>query len=273
MRIRPKPNLARIDIVSLLLYHITMRFSQELRTPFFTILFILIGLFLYTKLAGPIPFSVNSITTTKTDVFSVSGTGKATVIPDTAKVSLGITVNRPTVAAAQNEANRIINTITKDLKALAIDEKKIKTINYSVNPNYDFTGGSQRIRDYNVSATLEVEVTPIDKVNDVIDKATADGANTVGNVQFTVEEKKRKELERQARKEAIEEAKKKAQELASDAGMQLGKIINVSESPGFEPRPIFERGAPLAAGGEESTKVEPGETAITTTVTLTYEVL
>lgn len=250
-----------------------MRFS-ELRTPFFTIFFILIGLFLYTKIAGPIPFSVNSITTTKTDVFSVAGTGKVTVIPDTARVNLGITANRPRVADAQNEANRIINQVTKDLKALGIDEKKIKTINYSVYPNYDYTPGSQRIRDYNVSATLEVTVTPIDKVNDAIDEATADGANTVGNIQFTVDEQKQKELERQARKQAIDEAKKKAGELAADSGITLGRIINVSESPSFEPRSIFDRAVPLAAGGEgEPTKVEPGETTITTSVTLTYEVL
>ena len=62
--------------------------QSQLKTPFFTIAFILIGLFLYTKIAGPIPFSVNSITTTKTDVFQVSGTGKVTVVPDTAKVNL-----------------------------------------------------------------------------------------------------------------------------------------------------------------------------------------
>ena len=128
--------LKTIDIALLLLYHISMRFS-ELRVPFFTVLFILVGLFLYTKIAGPIPFSVNSISTTKSDIFSVSGTGKATVIPDTAKVSLGITVNRPTVASAQNEANRIMNQIIKDLKAIGVDEKKIKTTNYSVYPNYD----------------------------------------------------------------------------------------------------------------------------------------
>lgn len=248
--------------------------QSQLKTPFFTVVFVLIGVLLYTKLAGPIPFSVNSITTTKTDVFSVSGTGKVTVIPETAKVNLGITVNKVSVVDAQNEANRIINQITKDLKALGVDEKKIKTVNYSVYPNYDYREGVQRIRDYNVNATLEVELTPIDKINDAIDRATADGANTVGNIQFTVNEEKRKELERQARKDAIYEAKKKAQELASDAGMDLGRIINVSESPSFSPTiMMMERRAALAPDAKtEPTQVEPGETTITTSVTLTYEV-
>lgn len=251
-----------------------MEFIREVKVPFFTVLFILIGMFLYTKFAGPLPFSVNSITTTKADVFSVSGTGKATVIPDTTKVNLGITVNRPTVVDAQNEANRVINQVTKDLKSLGIDEKKIKTVNYSISPNYDFREGDQRIRDYNVNTTLQVEIAPIDKVNDAIDRATADGANIVGNIQFTVDEQKEKALQRQARKEAIEEAKEKAKDLASDAGMRLGRIINVSESPDGRGPIVFDRALPLVGGGEgEPTKIEPGETSIQVTVTLTYEVL
>ena len=248
-----------------------MGFSAGLRTPFFTVLFILTGFFLYTKIAGPIPFSVNSITTTKTDVFAVSGTGEVAVVPDTARVNLGITVTQSTVAGAQSQANGVINQVTKDLKALGIDEKKIKTVNYSVNPTYDFAGGSQRIRDYNVNATLEVEITPIDKVNDAIDLATAAGANTVGNIQFTVNEEKQKELQRQARKDAIDEAKEKAEELASDAGMNLGKIINVSESSGGSPI-MFDRALPFAMEEKESTQVSPGETTITVSITLTYEV-
>lgn len=252
-----------------------MRFSQELRTPFFTIVFILLGLFLYTKLAGPLPLSVNSITTNKTDQFQVSGTGKVTVVPDTAKVTLGITVNKPRVADAQNEANQIINEVTKQLKALGIDGKKIKTVNYSVNPNYNFREGSQKITDYNVNATLEVEVTPIDKVNEAIDRATAAGANMVGNIQFTIDEKKRKELEREARKEAIDEAKQKAKDLASDAGMRLGRIINISEGPSVQPPIIYDRLAAPQAGEakQEPTQIEPGETTISMTIAITYEVL
>src|SRR5688500_699675 len=111
---------------------------KTLVAPFLIITFAFLALFFYTTLAGPIPFFVNSVTTTKSDFFTVSGTGKVTVVPDTALVHLGITVNRPTVTAAQTEANRIINQITRDLKALGIEDKNIKTISYNINPNYDF---------------------------------------------------------------------------------------------------------------------------------------
>ena len=57
---------------------------RELKTSLLTAFGILLVFFLYTKFAGPVPFSVNSIQTTKTNLFSVSGEGKATGIPDTA---------------------------------------------------------------------------------------------------------------------------------------------------------------------------------------------
>ncbi|MBI2420586.1 MAG: hypothetical protein HYV38_00690 [Candidatus Levybacteria bacterium] len=41
-------------------------------------------LFVYTKFAGPIPFTVNNINTNKTDFFSTTGSGEATAVPDTA---------------------------------------------------------------------------------------------------------------------------------------------------------------------------------------------
>lgn len=94
----------------------------------------------------------------------------------------------------------------------------------------------------------------------------------VGNIQFTVNEEKQKELQRQARRQAIDEAKEKAKDLASDAGMRLGRIINVSEAADRGPS-FYDRIVPLAGGASEETKVEPGETTITVSVTLTYEVL
>jgi len=50
-----------------------------------------IVLFVYTKLAGPIPFFINSVNTTKTDLFSASGEGKVTAVPDQATIDVGVT--------------------------------------------------------------------------------------------------------------------------------------------------------------------------------------
>lgn len=246
---------------------------KDVKTPLLIIIFIFLGLFVYSKLAGPIPFSVNSIQTTKANLFSVSGESKATGIPDTALLSIGVTKTGSTVAIAQNETNTAANKIIEDLKKLGIAEKNIKTTNYSVNPNYDFSRGAQNITGYTVTQTLEINITPIDVANKAIDAATADGANLVGGITFTFNDRAKKELENKARTEAVKMAKEKAQSLANATGIRLGKIVDVQESTGLEPRPMMAQSLEVGKGGAPDTSLQPGENSITISITLSYETL
>lgn len=220
------------------------------------------------------PLSVSSVNTQKTDLFSVSGEGKVTVIPDTAIINLGIIESRPDVRSAQTTVNQVMDKITSDLKSLGIESKDIKTQNYSIYPQYDYKNGTGRIISYNVSSNLSVTVRQFDKINDVIDKATADGANTVGNISLVVDDAKQKQLLQQARSQAVAEAKNKAAGLAGAAGITLGRIVNIQESSGDMPRPIMMMNkaiAPVGIGGGADTSISPGSTDITTSVTLYYE--
>lgn len=242
---------------------------QSVKTPLLIIIFIFLGLFIYTRFAGPIPFSVNSVTTTKTNLFSVQGVGKATGIPDTAQLSLGVSKTASTVSSAQEQTNTAANKIIEDLKKLGINDKDIKTINYSVNPNYDFNGGRQNITGYTVTQSLEVNITPIDIANKAIDTATADGANLIGGVSFTFNEKTKKALEEKARKDAVKMAKEKAESLSRATGIKLGRIVDGQESGNFEPRSIMMMAASETKSGD--TQLQPGENSITINITLSYE--
>ena len=247
---------------------------KEFKTVLLTTIAILLVFFIYTKFAGPIPFSVNSVQTTKTSLFTVDGTGKATGIPDMAQLSVGVTKTASTVASAQDQTNSATNKIIEDLKKLGIAEKNIKTTNYDVNPNYDYSRGGQNITGYTVIQTLEVDITPIDVANKAIDAATADGANLVNGATFTFSDKTKKELENKARIEAVSAAKEKAESLANAAGIRLGKVIDVQESNSYSPRPV----PMMAKGAADSTssaptQLQPGENSITINVALSYETL
>lgn len=246
---------------------------STIRTPLFTIVFIFLGIFLYTKAFGPIPFSVNSITTNKQNLFSVSGTGKVSAVPNTAQISIGVTKSAPTVESAQQQSNTITNQIITDLKNLGIEEKNITTSNYSVSPNYDYSGGRQTMNGYTVTQNLEIKISPIERANSAIDIATRNGANVIGGVQFVLDDKTKRELLRKAREEAVNEAKEKAKELSSITGIRLGKIIDVQENTS-EPGRMMQLSADLkAGGGGEPTQLAPGESTIQITITLSYETL
>ena len=258
------------------------------------IVLLFVGLFLYTKLAGPIPFYINSVNSTQTDLFNVDGTGTATAVPDTGIVNLGVTQTATTVADAQSKTNAITSKIIEDIKKIGISEKDIKTTNYSVNPNYSTTtkpllpnqpqtmmypvqpptgGSEQQIIGYTVTQNLEIDVMQMDKTNKVVDAATADGANLIGQVSFSFSDAMKTKLENQARADAIKEAKQKAQDLSNMSGIRLGKLINVVESNQIRPWPMTFMGAGKSATDQAQppTTITPGENTVSITVTLSYE--
>jgi hypothetical protein len=228
-------------------------------------------------LVGPIPFFINSVNTTKTDLFSSSGEGKVTAVPDQATVNVGITQQSQTVADAKNKVNQTADKIIKDLKKLGLTDKNIKTTAYSVSPNYSngvimpmMQGGQQNITGYTVTQNLEIQVQPIDKANQVVDAATADGANLVGGVNFTFSDQLSQSLEQQATKQAVDDAKAKAQMLANAAGINLGKIVNVVTNSSGQPIPMMVAGV-VKTDQSAPTNVTPGENSLTIDVVLYYE--
>ncbi|MBI2587401.1 SIMPL domain-containing protein [Candidatus Amesbacteria bacterium] len=233
------------------------------------ILLIFVLAYLFLRFSPAIPIS--STVSQKPDLFTVDGTGKVTAVPDTAAVELGVNTTRPSVKAAQTEANNIINKITADLKKLEIPEKDIKTSHYSIYPNYDYRDDLNRVLGYQVSTGLTVTVKNLDKINAVLDTATTDGANVVGGIQFTVDDTLQKQLMQQARDLAVKEAKDQAVSLARSAGISLGRIVNIQETSPFSPRPIYMTAEKLADGRGGDTQIQPGSTDITSSVTLSYE--
>ena len=234
---------------------------------FFTLLFV------YSKFGPSLPISV--LSQTKGEPMMVTESGKATVVPDIAKINFGIEAQGQVLRQVQENVNKKSKSLTDALKKLGIDEKDIKTSNYSVSPEYSYDSTPYRITGYRVSTNYEVKITDFEKVNDALTVATDSGANVIGNISFEVNEKTKSELTQKAREEAVKLAKEKAEGLAKAAGITLGKIINISESTGYElPRPVT-YAKELSVGGADQANVAnvaPGETEITVTVSLSYEI-
>jgi len=228
-----------------------------------------------TKMIGGLSLAVNQVSTQKQTTFDVTGESKITQIPDEAMIQVGINVNEGTVAQAQTKINQTINNITTAIKNINIEDKDIKTTDYSIYPNYDYQSG-RSITGYTANTNLNITVRDFEKLNQVIDLATANGANSVSGVSFKLSEKKEAEVKKQAREEAINKAKENAEELAKLAGMKLGKIVNVFEQPNYyQPVPMMERSmmAVDGKGGGAPTEIQPGSNTYTYSVTLSYETL
>lgn len=227
------------------------------------------------RAVGPLPLSIISTVTQKENLFVSTGRAELEVVPDEAQVSVGITIQRSTVSATQEEANRVINAITRQLQSLGIKKEQIKTSNYSIYPNYDYNQGAGRIIGYNINSNLEIKLTDFELLNAVIDTATREGANQVGGVQFTLSKEKEAELKNQARQVAIKDAQESAQELARLSGIRLGRVVDVQENRDeFQPPMQFRQADTMVLESKvaaDPTSVEPGSTTYSYRVSLSYE--
>lgn len=202
---------------------------------------------------------------------SVSGEGKVFVKPDLGKISVGVTSEQATVIAAQKQATESANKIFEALKASGVEEKDIKTTNYSISPMYDYNEGRQRLRGYQVSQNFEVKIRDLAGAGKIIAAASGAGANQVSRLSFTTEDPERVQAE--ARAKAIENARQKAEELAGRLGVRLGKITSFYESGPVTP--FYERAA-FGKGGDGVTPPTPvtpvGENEVVVNVTIGYQI-
>ena len=214
------------------------------------------------------------------NTISVSGIGEIYAKPDLALIDFSVLTEKKTVGEAMAENTKKMNSVIEAIKSQEVEEKDLKTTSFNINPRYEYQKieteiypyppGKRVLVGYEVTQSLEVKIRNMEKIGNIIEGATAAGANEVGDLQFTID--KQDELKSQARKEAIEKAKVMAKEIAGQLGVKLVKITNFSENAIAPiPYPYFMENA--AEGGKVGTpQIQTGENKIEVQVSITYEI-
>ena len=158
---------------------------------------------------------------------SVTGNGTVLVESDLAIVTVGVQETSKDVLAAQSTVNEKIAAIKQALLDAGVQESEINTDSINIYANYDYSDNTEVIVGYTARNSLSVRTTDMDNVGSLIDAAFAAGANTLDNVQFTVQDDT--QAREQALTMAVEDARRKADVLASAAGLQVASIESISE--------------------------------------------
>lgn len=212
------------------------------------------------------------------DRFSVTGSGTVYAKADIANIQVGLkTSTSKTAAEATKESTEKMNKINGELKKLNIEEKDIKTSNYSLNPVYNWTNNrGQELIGYEVTQTLTLKIRDLSKIGEVIAKTTEQGANQIGSISFTIDDEY--ELKNQAREMAITKAKEKAELIAKQSGLKLGEVKGVYENASPVMSPIAYSNAKVMlesadqAAGLSAPEIQSGQNEVKVEVTLSYEV-
>ena len=201
---------------------------------------------------------------------TVTGEGTSYVTPDVAKIDFGVSTEAKNLADSQKLNSEAIAKIKDALQAYNIEAKDIKTLYYTINPEYNYISSrAPQLRGYTTRHTIEITVRKLEDADSVVQTLGNSGATEVNQVQFTVDDPS--EVQNDAREKAIAQAKEKAKQLADLSGAHLGRIISINESTpssdGFYPK--FSEGM----GGGSSIAVpglEEGSMAVISNVTITY---
>jgi len=208
------------------------------------------------------------------DISTIQVDGEAVIQanPDRAEIDLGVITQAPDakVAATSNAAK--LDRVMKQLRASVGENLQIKTIGYSLAPNYVYPqqGGEPKITGYTANNTIHVQTEDLTQTGSIIDVATKAGANNVQSLRFVLKDESATQA--QALAEAAKKARTKADAIAAAMGAKIVRVLQVVEG-GQQVVPIHSRtfGAE-ARMAEPSTPIESGTVEVRASVTLTVEI-
>lgn len=253
--------------------------SKTIRGVLVAVLAVL-GLFLLVLTVGAAQ-NLGRPASPATNVITVSGTGKATAVPNIADITFTVMETAPTVAAAQAAATDKNNAALAAVKKLGIDDKDVRTLSYNVSPHYTYSTSpcvygacpqDGKITGYDVSETIDVKVRDTAKAGDVLQALGALGVQNISGPNFVVDNDEA--VTDEARAAAIADAKARAEVLAKQLGVHLAGIVSYSEGGNY-PMPIY---ASYGKGGAamESAATPPslptGQNETEVNVSITYEI-
>ena len=200
---------------------------------------------------------------------TVTGTGKVTLTPDIAYISIGVHTENASAKDAVAANNTQAQAVVAAIKGFGVADKDIQTTNFSIYPQQQFdTNGKQTGINYVVDNTVYVTVRDLSKLGDLLDSTVSSGANNINSIQFDVADKTG--ALSQARLAAVADAKKQADELTKATSVVLGQVETISYYDSTAPITVQYAKADVVAA-PASVPVQAGSMQISTTVTIVYE--
>ena len=203
----------------------------------------------------------------------VTGTATASAEPERAEIDLGVVTQAATAKEAADANAEKLETVIAAVREAIGTDGEIETQSYSLRPNYNRPrdGSELTIASYTASNMIRVSKIAIDDAAKVIDAATGAGTTNVQRLQFTVEDEEALRL--RALADAARKARARAEALAGALGLDIVRVLSVTEG---EPVMVRPYAAPTrmmqAEAGRAQTPVQPGEVEVRATVTLRVEV-
>jgi hypothetical protein len=201
----------------------------------------------------------------------VTAEGEVRRKPDIAEITAGVTTQATTATQAMRDNSQRMAAVIAALKKSGVAERDIQTASISLSPQYRY-GENQppQLVGYQASNQVQVRFRDIARSGSVLDALVSQGANQVNGPSFTLDDPESALDE--ARTAAIVKARQRANLYASAAGLKVKRILAISEAGQGAPPPYPMPAMRMAAAKESAdTAIEPGESKLTVSVNVSFE--
>ncbi len=215
-----------------------------------------------------------------TDTVTVSANGQATLPPDVARISFTVQNTAKSVSDAQAQTTKQANDALDYVKGQGIADKDVKTLSYTITPQYAYQtcppgifcpATSRKLTGYEVAENIQVTVRDLTKVGTLLSGLGSLQVQNISGPSFGLDDPTAGYDA--ARADAIAKAKAQAKALEQELGVTFGGIVNFSESNGSAPQPLMYAASAGAVNKTAGTpEVPPGENTYNASVSITYEI-
>lgn len=200
----------------------------------------------------------------------LSVTGEATRVPDLAIVTAGVVTRSAHAATAiQDNADRM-NRVIEALKHAGIADRDIQTSSINLNAEYRYPDNQPpQLTGYTATNQLTVKFHDIRSSGKILDALVAQGVNQISGPNLTIEHPEQALDE--ARAKAVAEGRARAELYARSLGMQVARVVSISESGGYAPPPPAPPVPMMARAEAAYTKIVPGEQQLQVNLSMVFE--
>jgi uncharacterized protein YggE len=199
----------------------------------------------------------------------VSAESEVRVAPDRAHLSIAVETRGRTSQQAGAENARIQTGVLNALRRQGVAPAHIQTRAVQVTPEYQYPqdGGRPTVTGYVARNEVVVEVQDLTKIGGLIDVSLAQGATNVGGPHFSLANPD--SARREALNMAVRKALADAEVIARAAGVQVGRVIEISSDASAVPMADMPQVRMRVASAEAApTPVESGLITVRSSVRL-----
>jgi uncharacterized protein len=195
---------------------------------------------------------------------TASGSASASANPDQATITVSVSTTAVTAIDASNMNATQTNAVIQAVQATLGSTGEIRTISYSLQPNYN--NNSNNIVNYTATNSVQIVTSDLSLTGKLIDVAVQAGATRVQTLSFGLKDSQ--PLRSQALKAAAMVARTQVQAIASGLGVTLGRIIAATDGS-VSVSPIN-----LSPGGASTvTPIVTGPVQVNATVQLSMQIV